>query len=196
MSNFTTRKLSCYFVLTFLTLTILPGTLTSASNYLAIVEKPYSSLTRDWEDISLLYDNYYHNSSETNEEIDRFQSLVPELIDIEVIGHSYLGKDIRVVKITNEERTYQKAKSLVISHHHGREQITVEAALRFIMYLLNNYQENQQITDFIDYQEIYVIPTINPDALDIVVDQGDYWLRKNLRPWDDDQDGLFEEDHI
>ena len=180
----------------FLVLVIYPGIKISAENQIAISEKSYPSLSRDWEDISLLYNNIYHNSSEVDEEINRFNLLVPELIDIDTIGHSYEGKDIRVLRITNENRDYQKAKTLVVSHHHGREQITVESALRFILYLLNNYQENSKITEYIDYQEIFVIPTVNPDALDIVVDQGDYWLRKNLRPWDDDSDGLYEEDHV
>ncbi len=196
MSRFSSRKSSLFLALILLTMTSLSSNTMVADSPLIITEKPYFTLTRAWEDLSLLYDNYYHNSTEVDEEIDRFHSLVPELVDVEVIGQSYLGKDIRVLKITNEERTYQKAKAFVCAQHHGREQISTETALRFIAYLLNNYQENQTITDFIDYQEIYVIPTVNPDALDIVVDQGDYWLRKNLRPWDDDSDGLFEEDHI
>jgi len=196
MKRFTLRRSALFLVLIFLTITNFAIPTSSCDDTIIIVEFPYFTITRDWEDISLLYDNIYHNSTEVDEEIDRFHSLVPELIDMEVIGQSYQGKDMRVLKITNEERTYQKAKTLVCAQHHGREQISTEMALRFILYLLNNYQENQMITDFIDFQEIYVIPTVNPDALDMVVDQGDYWLRKNLRPWDDDSDGLFEEDHI
>jgi len=196
MYNFFTKRINHVFVMVFLVLVIYPGIKTSAENQIAISEKSYPSISRDWEDISLLYNNMYHNSSEVNEEIDRFNLLVPELIDIDTIGYSFQGKDIRVLRITNENRDYQKAQTLVVSHHHGREQITVESALRFILYLLNNYQENSKITEYLDYQEIFVIPTVNPDALDIVVDQGDYWLRKNLHPWDDDGDGLYEEDHV
>ena len=152
------------------------------------------NLDRTWDDVSLLYTRMFHNSSEVQEEIDRFQVLVPELIDMEVIGQTYLGKNITSLKITNELRTQQKAKTLVVAHHHGREQITVEAALRFIIYLLNSYGENETITNFIDSQEIYVIPSLNLDALDVVVDQENYWLRKTVKPWDDDNDGLFDED--
>ena len=94
----------------------------------------------------------------------------------------------------NEEITTQKAKSLVVAHQHGREQITVEAALRFIIYLINNYGIDDEITEHINTQEIFIIPTVNPDALDVVVEDEDYWLRKNLRPYDDDGDGLIDED--
>jgi hypothetical protein len=113
---------------------------------------------------------------------------------LEVIGQTYFGKDIISLRITNENRPVQKAKALVVSHHHGREQISIEIALRFVLYLLNNYQENDTITDFIDNQEIYVIPALNLDSLDLVINEDNHWLRKNLRPFDDDNDGLFEED--
>ena len=196
MKNFDLKKSILLFLLFLLAFRGSSLQTVDADNVIEITEKIYPTLTRDWEDISLIYDNTYHNSSEVDEEVDRIHSLVPELVDIEVIGQSYQGKDLRVLRITNEQRDYQKAKSFVVAHHHGREQITVETALRFILYLLNNYQKDATITDYIDYQEIYILTTINPDALDIVVDQEDYWLRKNLRPHDDDSDGFFEEDHI
>jgi hypothetical protein len=154
----------------------------------------YQELSRDWTNIDLLYDDHFHNSSQVYEEINRFQELAPELIEMDTFGQSYQGKDLKVLKITNELRTYQKAKTLVVAHHHGREQITVEAALRFIIYLLNSYQVDELITEYVDTQEIYVIPTLNPDALDIVVDGNNHWLRKNVRPYDDDGDMLFDED--
>jgi hypothetical protein len=155
-----------------------------------------SSVTRTWDPIALLYDGQFHDPVETDEEIERFHSLVPELVDLEVIGQSYQGRNITSLRITNEQNTVQKAKTLVVAHHHGREQITVELALRFIIYLLNNYGVDDTITEYIDTQEIFIIPTINPDALEIVVNDGNHWLRKNLRPYDNDGDGFFAEDDL
>ncbi len=119
---------------------------------------------------------------------------MPGLIDLEVIGKSYQGRNITSVRITNELNVQQKAKTLVVAQHHGREQITVEMALRFIQRLINLYGANPIITNYVDTQEIYVIPTLNPDALEVVVNLGNHWLRKNLRPFDDDNDGEFDED--
>ena len=168
--------------------------ISSARISVSITASPLSNFDRTWEDLALLYDNHFHNSSEVYEEIAYIHDTVPELVDLEVFGQTYLGKDIVSLRITNELRTQQKAKALVVSHHHGREQISIEIALRFILYLLNNYQENSTITDFIDYQEIYVIPALNLDSLDLVINEDNHWLRKNLRPFDDDNDGFFEED--
>ncbi|MFW9862558.1 MAG: M14 family zinc carboxypeptidase [Candidatus Thorarchaeota archaeon] len=161
---------------------------------IVIVEKvDYPSVDRTWEDISLLYEDQFHSAAEVDEEIERFHSLVPELVDLEVIGESYQGLNISALRITNELSTVQKAKTLVVAHHHGREQITIEMALRFILRLLNLYGVDDTFTDYIDSQEIYIIPTINPDTLSHVLN-GNHWLRKNLHPFDDDGDSEADED--
>jgi carboxypeptidase T len=159
-----------------------------------IIERvDYQSVDRTWEDISLLYEDQFHDASEVDEEIERIHSLVPELMDLEVIGQSYEGLNISALRITNELNTVQKAKTLVVAHHHGREQITIEMTLRFMLRLLNLYGVDDTITEYVDTQEIYIIPTINPDTLDHVLN-GNHWLRKNLRPFNDDGDDETDED--
>jgi hypothetical protein len=166
----------------------------TAGNAPAVIRIEYPSVTRTWSTITLLYEGQFHDSDQVEEEIENMHSLVPQLLDVEVIGQSYLGENITCLRITNEENPVQKAKTLVVAHHHGREQITVEMALRFILRLLNGYGVDATITEYVDTQEIFVIPTLNPDALDVVVNDGNHWLRKNLRPYDNDGDGLFGED--
>ncbi|UCE09291.1 MAG: hypothetical protein JSW61_09960 [Candidatus Thorarchaeota archaeon] len=165
-----------------------------ASPHVTIILAP--SVERTWSDIDLLYDGQWHDSDEVQEEIDRIHDLVPELVDMEVIGQSFQGKNITSMRITNELYPGQKAKTLVVGPHHAREQICVEMALRFTLYLLNSYGVDETITDFVDTVEIFVIPTVNPDGLDGVVNGGNHWLRKNLRPFDNDGDGLLDEDPI
>ncbi len=170
---------------------------TQQAGEVPVIEKVVTpSVTRTWEDVTLLYDDQFHDPTELDEEIENIHNLVPELVDLEVIGQSYQGRNLTCIRITNELNTVQKAKTLVLAQHHGREQITVEMALRFVLHLLNNYGEDVVVTEYIDTQEIYVIPTLNPDALEIVINQGNHWLRKNLRPYDNDADGLFSEDDL
>lgn len=152
------------------------------------------SASRTWAAVSLLYPSHFHDFAELDQEIDHFAAQAPQLIDVEVIGQSYEGRDIVCLRLTNELSGEQKAKTLVVAHHHGREQITIEMALRFLLHLLNGYGVDPAITSYLDTEEVYVIPSLNPDALDRVVDGGNHWLRKNLRPFDDDGDGRFDED--
>jgi hypothetical protein len=162
-----------------------------------IIEKvSTSSVSRTWSTLSLLYDDQFHDPVELDEEIENIHTTVPQLVDLEVIGESFEGRNLTCLRITNEQNMVQKAKTLVVAQHHGREQITVEMALRFMLYLLNNYGNDDTITEYVDTQEIFVIPTLNPDALEVVVNEGNHWLRKNLRPFDNDGDGLFSEDDV
>jgi hypothetical protein len=187
-------------VLWSLPFTLLPSNASAApSSSSPIFCEPFiaPSVNRTWDTISLLYENHYHDPIKLQEEIDRFHGLAPDLIDLEVIGQSYLGRNISSVRITNELNPVQKAKTFIVAHHHGREQITVELALRFMLHIINKYGDYPEITRWVDTQEIYVIPTLNPDALDLIINQNAayYWLRKNVRPFDNDNDGLVDEDH-
>ncbi|TFG26684.1 hypothetical protein EU527_19460, partial [Candidatus Thorarchaeota archaeon] len=119
-------------------------------------------VVRTWEMIGLLYEGIFHDPSQVDEEIENICETVPDLIAVDVIGQSIEGRNITCIRITNELNPIQKAKTLIVAHHHGREQITVELALRFILYLLNGYGIDDTITEYVDTQEIYVIPTLNP----------------------------------
>ncbi|MHA2308157.1 MAG: M14 family zinc carboxypeptidase, partial [Candidatus Heimdallarchaeaceae archaeon] len=188
------RKIGANIVVTLFLFLLIPSLTLNTKANLTLETPTYSDITDTWTNTPLIYDLQYHNTSALWEEIDAFEAIAPDIIDVEVIGDSFFGKEIKAVRITNELRTHQKAKTLVVSHHHGREQIAVEVALRFILHLITGYGVDPLLTEAIDTQEIYVIPTINPDALDIVVNEGNHMLRKNARPFDDDGDGSYDED--
>jgi hypothetical protein len=153
---------------------------------------------RNWESISLIYPDKYHTPEELINELEEINATVPEIVDLFSIGNSIEGRKILCVRITNENNPSFKAGTLIIAQHHAREQITMEMALRFIIHLINGYGIEDEITEIIDMQEIYIIPTLNPDGLHYAVGNstltGDPWLRKNARQIDDDGDGLYDED--
>ncbi len=144
--------------------------------------------------LPLRYPGQFHNFDELEEEINQIHSMAPNLVDIELIGQSYQGRNITSFRITNELNQLQKAKTFIVAHHHGREQITIELALRFILHLINSYGVDPVLSNYVDTQEIYIIPSLNPDTLDYVVNEGHHWLRKNLHPFDNDSDGVEDED--
>ncbi|MHA1214092.1 MAG: M14 family zinc carboxypeptidase [Candidatus Hodarchaeales archaeon] len=166
---------------------------------LTINTENLTTMTKNTFNISLIYSDQFHTPTELHEELENILSNAPNLVDMFTIGKSIQGREIYCLKITNKLDNRPKANSLIIAQHHSREQITVEASLRFILRLINNYGLDANITDYIDSQDIYVIPTLNPDGLYYVVGnrsglQPNEWLRKNLRAFDDDNDGLFDED--
>ncbi|MFW9904462.1 MAG: M14 family zinc carboxypeptidase [Candidatus Thorarchaeota archaeon] len=186
------RILLCILFLGLILILPQPAQTVPPSSYVRVIR----SVERTWDDIFLLYPDQFHNSTEIMEEIANFETAAPELVDVSVIGQSVLGKDIQLVRITNEAMNNPKAGVFYVAQHHAREQITVEATLRFIQRLLNNYGEDPQLTHYVDSEEIYIIPTLNPDSNDIVVEDGNEWIRKNARPHDDDGDGKMDEDKL
>lgn len=153
-----------------------------------------ASNLRNWSSISLLFPDQYHDPTKLLEELQQIADTAPEIVDLFTIGNSVQGREIYCLRITNEQNIYPKAGVLFVAHHHAREQITVEAALRFLVRLVNNYGVNQKITEYIDHEEIFIIPTLNPDGLFYVVEEENFWLRRNLSPIDDDNDGITNED--
>ena len=133
----------------------------------------------------LIYPDQYHTPEQVIEELNLIATTAPEIVEMSVLGQSVQGRDIHLMKITNEQNTIPKAGVFIIAQHHSREQITVEAALRFMHQLINDYGTNNVITNYVDSLDIFIIPTINPDGLHYVVGnntlEGDPWLRKNLK---------------
>jgi carboxypeptidase T len=64
---------------------------------------------------------------------------------------------------------------------HAREPLGVEITLNLLNYLLANYGTDPQVTAWIDSQQIWFIPLINPDGHRVVTSQTYTMFRKNLR---------------
>jgi hypothetical protein len=152
----------------------------------------------DWNNIDLLYPNQYHTPEQLTEELLQISNAAPEIVDLFSLGKSIEGRDIHCIRITNEQNTLPKAGVLFVAQHHAREQITVEVILRFMLILVNTYGINPEITEYLQTEELFFIPTLNPDGLHYTLGndsmQGDSWLRRNLHNFDDDRDGLLNED--
>ncbi len=144
--------------------------------------------------IELLFKDKYHNLSEVYEELKHFNDSKPEIVDYSSIGYSYGGNKIPLITITNEKIDEEiKAKTYIVAHHHAREMITIEESLRLIRDLINDYGHDSNITALLERSIIYIIVTLNPDSLDYTLYQNEHF-RKSLKPYDDDGDGLLDED--
>ncbi|MFX0151722.1 MAG: M14 family zinc carboxypeptidase, partial [Candidatus Hodarchaeota archaeon] len=190
--------LGCFFLTVIISLS--QNTVTGYAITGQLMKSNFYRLDRDWSSISLIYPDKFHTPYELTEELYLLNSTIPELVDLFKIGESIEGRPIYCIRITNEQNPTPKAGALIVAHHHAREQITIEVSLRFLHQLVNNYDINEEVTEYVDNQEIYVIPCLNPDGLHYVLGNetldSDYWLRKNMRQFDDDGDLKFDEDHI
>lgn len=125
----------------------------------------------------------YRTIAELYAQLDTWLAAYPHLMEGYTIGYSYQNRPLRVVRLTNEARGGTKPRFFLMANIHGRELITPETAMVFIQKLLNGYNVDPDITWLLDYHEIYVLVSSNPDG-HVKNEPGQPWAwwRKNANP--------------
>ena len=129
-------------------------------------------------------DARYHNDAETRAQIDATIAVHPDLISRTAIGHSYEGRELWAVKISDNVGVDEGEPEVLFSAgQHAREHLTVEMALYLIDELTGKYATDPRIKGIVDSREIWIIPSVNPDGSEYDIESGTYrsW-RKNRQP--------------
>ncbi|WP_331772164.1 M14 family metallopeptidase [Embleya sp. NBC_00888] len=129
-------------------------------------------------------DSGYHNYAEMVTEIDKAVANHPTLITKQVIGRSYEGRDLYVLKISDNVTVDEAEPEVLFTHHqHAREHLTVEMALYLVKLLGDGYAGDPRIKALVDSREIWIMPDVNPDGGEFDIATGSYrsW-RKNRQP--------------
>ena len=127
----------------------------------------------------------YRGVEETFAVLQNLTAAYPTLTDLVDIGDSWdkitsggpAGFNLKLLRITNKNIPGPKPVFFLMAAIHGRELTTSETALRLAETLLQQYGVDPEITLLLDYQEIQVLPLMNPDGRKWA-EQG-YWWRKN-----------------
>ncbi len=97
--------------------------------------------------------------------------------------------DVLCMKLSDNPDTEEDEPNFFYSGGiHARETISVEVTMHILTYLLENYGTDADVTNWIDTNQIWVIPVINPDGYEVSVQEWHAFHRKNMR--DTDQDGM------
>jgi parallel beta-helix repeat protein len=135
---------------------------------------------------------HYHNYTEIMNTLLFLNESLPNVVDVFFIGKSWGSRDIYCIRLTNETNTRPKPKLLFVGYHHARELISAELPLYFAVEAATKFGINETITYMLNYSEIYIIPALNVDGFEAV--SQNEWQRKNIHPFDEDGDGLLDED--
>jgi len=128
--------------------------------------------------------------------LDKVAADHPDLATVVDYGDSYLktvnaatGYDLKTICLTRKQAgdcalspTAPKPRFLLMTQIHAREIVTGDVAWRYIDHLANNYTTNAQVKALLDTTEVWVVPIVNPDGVDVVQQGGNrpYLQRKNL----------------
>lgn len=98
--------------------------------------------------------------------MDSLHTLYPGMISVkDSIGATIQGRPIWMVKISDNVDTDEDEPEMFInSLIHAREPMGLEATLRFMSYLLDNYGTDTLATYLVNNREFYFIPVFNPDG--------------------------------
>lgn len=130
----------------------------------------------------------YHTYAEIEKELLDLQNAHPNLAQVVDLGKSVENRSIWAIKISDNVATEEdEAKILFIGGHHAREWIAVDVPFLLAKHLLENYDSDSNIQNYVNNGEIWIIPLLNPDGHQYSVTTNRLW-RKNRR---NNGDGTF-----
>ncbi|MCC6285407.1 MAG: peptidase M14 [Phycisphaerales bacterium] len=142
--------------------------------------------------------NHYSTYAQIETQLKAIAAAYPELVTLTPIGTSHQGRTLWVATVNPKASGPDAAKPAmwIDGNVHGNEIQAAEAVVYTLWYLTKSYGVNPQLTALMNRCAFYLCPSANPDGRES-------WFtdphtpdssRQNIRPLDDDQDGLIDED--
>jgi hypothetical protein len=148
-------------------------------------------------DFKLTFDHYYDGPA-VLKALEDLHDAYPQFTELRSIGKSEEGRDIWLFTINNSKtgKDTEKPGIYVDGAIHGNEIQATEVCLYLAWYLLDSYDSNKMVKDIVDSRAFYIIPIVNVDSRwRFFTDATGYNVGRSAKvPYDDDRDGLFDED--
>jgi hypothetical protein len=137
--------------------------------------------------------NKYYTYDEMVKELRGSVSAHNDIARMESIGKTLQERDVWAVTIGGSNADKHHAL-LVVGGAEGNRIIGSELTIHFIHSLLEQYGNVDSITNLVKTTTIYVLPRVNPDACEAFFHSPLHERAVNARPFDDDKDGIADED--
>jgi len=137
-------------------------------------------------------DARFHTLDEIYSQLADWQEMYPQYIKLDTIGYS-TNEHIPLIaaKISDNPAVQEdEPRILLIGQHHAEEILGVEIVLSVMRELLENATQSQRFRAYIQNTELWFLPTINPEGLNVVMSGMDVTYRKNLT--DNNHNGEFD----
>ncbi|MEK6625601.1 MAG: M14 family zinc carboxypeptidase, partial [Bdellovibrionota bacterium] len=129
----------------------------------------------------LVPDSQYKTPDEIATFLREVSQRYPEITKLESIGKSIEGRDIWALKISDNANVNEPEESKIFFNgmHHAREVMTPEVMIDLISTLTQGYNSDNTITNWVENNEIWVVPMLNVDGNNRVWTSNAMW-RKNV----------------
>ncbi len=137
----------------------------------------------------------FHSTADAYALLEGWAREYPRLTELYSIGETLAGTRLLVLEITNEQTgpAAEKPAYYYDGNIHAEELTGAEVALHFAWHILSNYGKDPRVTHLLDTRALYVRPKFNPDGADVALTTI-HNPRSTPRPYDEDADGLLDED--
>lgn len=138
---------------------------------------------------------HYHTNTEMVLWYKQREKEYPDLVDVYVADKSFGSLDIYQLTVTNKKtgKATDKPAMLLDGNRHAAEVTSAESAFWMLHHMLTNYGKDEEITRLLDNFAFYFRPVNNPDGSLLYLETAQT-LKSTIRPYDDDGDGLLDED--
>ena len=117
------------------------------------------------------------------DELHEVASQNPDLVKLEVLGHTYQGRELIALKVTQDAGDVpdgSRPAVLYSSNQHAREWISLEVNRRLLHYVIDRWRANdKEIRGLLQNTELWFVISANPDGYQYTFDHERLW-RKNL----------------
>jgi hypothetical protein len=142
----------------------------------------------------------YHDYAQMTKMYADLQKAYPNLIKVESIGKSVEGRDIHALTITDftSGNADKKTAFYIDGGIHANELNGCEIALYTAWYLCESFDHIAFIKDLLKQKTFYILPNISPDSRDNFIHKPNTASssRSGMRPFDDDGDGMVNDDKM
>lgn len=148
--------------------------------------------------IDIQFDRFYRYPDLTRI-LHQYAETYPKLFRVESIGRSYEGRDIWLVRASNQTTgpDTDKPALWIDGNIHAGELTASTACLYYLNELAVGYGKDADITRLLDTRTVYICPRINPDGAEWALADRPKFIRSSTRPYPYDEDpveGLNVED--
>lgn len=105
---------------------------------------------------------HFYSATEINDYLDYLSDKYADFVEVETIGKSVEGRDIRAVKISTKGKVDgQRPTIFVDAGHHAREWASHMSALYLIYNLVERSEDNLDVLEKVDW---IIVPIVNADG--------------------------------
>lgn len=159
-----------------------------------VTEEELKNLKKQFSNIEILYRTKdqpppgYKNLQQVYDYMKQLVQRFPKMLKMIDLTEEYNGgqktfegRSLYALKLSkNILIDHDLPSVLVVATFHAREIINAELVLRMINELCEQYGKDELLTRFVNSNEIYFVPIVNPDGYNYVFTKNRAW-RKNLR---------------